>query len=141
MSASRQHWIVKQEPSAYSWTQFVADGQTAWTGVRNFQARNHLRAMRVGDLALFYHSVIGKEVVGIASVVRESYPDPTATEGSWICVDLQPQKALPHPVSLETLKAHPTLCKIGLIRQSRLSVIPVSPEEFDQIVALGTQGS
>lgn len=138
MPAPRHHWIVKQEPSAYSWTQFAADGQTAWTGVRNFQARKHLRSMEIGDLALFYHSVIGKEVVGIASVTRKAYPDPTATEGDWVCVDLKPKKALPNPVSLEILKAHPTLCNIGLIRQSRLSVIPISSEEFAEIVKLGS---
>ncbi len=138
MKTTCQHWMVKQEPTAYPWSQLVQDGRTAWTGVRNFQARNHLRSMRKGDLALYYHSVVGKEVVGIATVVAEAYPDPTATEGDWICVDMAPKQALDHPVSLATLKAHPTLCNIGLIRQSRLSVIPLSSEEFKQIVQLGT---
>ncbi len=138
MPTSPQHWIVKQEPTAYSWTQFVQDGKTAWTGVRNFQARNHLKAMRKGDLALFYHSVVGKEIVGIASVLNESYPDPTASEGDWVCVDLEPKKPLHTTVTLETLKAHPTLCNIALIRQSRLSVIPISAAEFAEIVQLGS---
>lgn len=130
-------WLVKQEPTAYSWSQFVADGKTAWTGVRNFQARNNLLAMKTGDQVLFYHSVVGKEIVGIASVSRTAYPDATATEGNWICVDLVPEKALPHPVSLDTLKQHPTLCNIPLIRQSRLSVMPLEPADFKAIVALG----
>ncbi len=138
MPKTPQYWIVKQEPTAYSWTQFVQDGQTAWTGVRNFQARNNLRAMRKGDAALFYHSVVGKEIVGIASVKNEAYPDPTATEGDWICVDLEPKTALAHSVTLETLKKHPTLSQISLIRQSRLSVIPVSKQEFEEIVRLGS---
>src|SRR6266511_689280 len=101
MSKPRQHWIVKQEPTAYSWEDLVKDGRTAWTGVRNFQARNHLRAMRKGDPVLFYHSVIGKNVVGIAKVDVEAYADPTATEGEWVCVDLVPVRALPWPVPLE----------------------------------------
>jgi predicted RNA-binding protein with PUA-like domain len=137
MSASPQRWLVKQEPSAYSWTDFVADGRTAWTGVRNFQARKNLQAMREGDRVLFYHSVLGKEIVGIARVVREAYPDPTDTEGTWICVDLAPEAALPSPVTLETLKAHPTLCGIPLIKQSRLSVMPLRQDDFDALVALG----
>jgi predicted RNA-binding protein with PUA-like domain len=137
METPRNHWIVKQEPTAYPWSQLVQDGSTAWTGVRNFQARNHLRSMKKGDLALYYHSVVGKEVVGIATVVAEAYPDPTATEGDWICVDIAPKQALAQPVSLATLKEHPTLCEIGLIRQSRLSVIPLSAAEFEQIVQLG----
>lgn len=138
MPTTPQYWIVKQEPTAYSWTQFVQDGQTAWTGVRNFQARNNLRAMRKGDGALFYHSVVGKEIVGIAAVKNEAYPDPTATEGDWICVDLEPKTALTHPVTLESLKKHPTLAQISLIRQSRLSVIPISKQEFEEIVRMGS---
>jgi predicted RNA-binding protein with PUA-like domain len=138
MSRHTHYWIVKQEPTAYAWAQFVSDGSTAWTGVRNFQARNHLRAMKKGDLVLFYHSVVGKEVVGVAKVIAEAYPDPTATDGDWSCVDLAPHKALQKSVPLETLKAHPTLCNIALIRQSRLSVIPITAAEFQQIVALGS---
>lgn len=137
MSASSQRWLVKQEPSAYSWTDFVSDGRTAWTGVRNFQARNNLHAMRQGDRVLFYHSVVGKEVVGVARVVREAYPDPTATAGDWVCVDLEPEVALPSAVTLETLKSHPTLREIALIKQSRLSVMPLSATDFDAITALG----
>lgn len=132
-----QYWIVKQEPTAYAWDQFVKDGSTAWTGVRNFQARNHLRSMRLGDRVLYYHSVVGKQIVGTAEVLREAYPDPTASEGEWVCVDLAPREALGHPVTLEALKAHPTLHAIGLIRQSRLSVIPISKEEFEEILRLG----
>jgi predicted RNA-binding protein with PUA-like domain len=94
--------------------------------------------MREGDLAFFYHSVTGKQIVGIAAVSRSAYPDPTATDGDWVCVDLKPQKTLPHPVSLETLKAHPTLQNIALIRQSRLSVIPITAEDFAEIIRLGS---
>lgn len=137
MQQEPRHWIVKTEPAAYCWAQLVQEGQTAWTGVRNFQARNNLRAMSIGDLALFYHSVTGKEIVGIARVKKEAYPDPTAAEGDWSCVDLVPEKALAHFVTLEALKKHPTLCQLSLIRQSRLSVIPISREEFDEILRLG----
>lgn len=129
--------MVKQEPTAYSWEQFVKDGRTAWTGVRNFQARISLRAMRVGDPVLFYHSVVGKEVVGIAKVVRSAYPDPTADEGDWVCVDLAPVRALKAPVTLDRIKAVPALKDIALLRQSRLSVMPLSASEFAAIVALG----
>ncbi len=134
------YWLVKQEPTAYAWETFVADGSTAWTGVRNFQARNNLKAMRKGDRVLYYHSVVGKEVVGIAQVITEAYPDPTATKGDWVCVDLKPLKALPHPVSLETIKAHPLLCETPLVRQSRLSVMPFDKEAFEALVALGKSG-
>lgn len=137
MSHTASHWLVKQEPAAYSWTQFAADGKTSWTGVRNFQARKNLRAMRKGDLVLFYHSVVGKEVVGIARVHKEAYPDPTATEGEWVCVDLTPEKPLSTPVTLEALKTHPTLCMIPLIKQSRLSVMPLEAVAFNEIVRLG----
>lgn len=126
--------MVKQEPTAYSWADFVRDGRTAWTGVRNFQARNNLKAMREGDQVFFYHSVVGKEIVGIAEVAREAYPDPTGPD--WVCVDLVPLKALKVPVSLEALKANPLLKELALIKQSRLSVMPVKPEEFKAIVAM-----
>lgn len=138
MKSHKNHWIVKQEPTAYSWAQFVSDGQTAWTGVRNFQARNYLKSMKVGDLALYYHSVVGKEIVGVATVVCEAYPDPTVTEGEWVCVDLRPLQSLTKPVPLATLKTHPTLKNIGLIRQSRLSVIPISREDFGEIIEIGS---
>lgn len=131
------YWLVKQEPTAYSWEQLVKDGGTAWTGVRNFQARNHLRAMKCGDEVLFYHSVTGKAVVGISKVVREAYPDPTAKDGDWSCVDLKPVRGLKAPVTLEVIKAEPALSEIGLLRQSRLSVMPLAGAEFAKIVKLG----
>jgi predicted RNA-binding protein with PUA-like domain len=128
--------MVKQEPSAYSWSDFVRDGKTAWTGVRNFQARNNLKAMRKGDQVLFYHSVSEKAVVGIAQVVREAYPDPTATEGDWVSVDLAPVQALENPVPLDAIKTDKALAKIALLRNSRLSVLPVSAAEFRAILQL-----
>lgn len=130
------HWLVKTEPTSYSWEQFVKDGGTAWTGVRNFAARLHLRAMRQGDSVLFYHSVIGKEVVGIAKVAAEAYPDPTAKEGDWACVDLVPVKALKRPVTLAAIKAEKSLANLALLRQSRLSVMPVTKTEFSSITQL-----
>ena len=133
----KQFWLVKQEPSAYSWTDFLRDGKTAWTGVRNFTARNNLRAMRKGDAVLFYHSVVGKEIVGVANVVREGYPDPTAKEGDWSAVDLAPEKALPKPVTLEEIKKNPKLKEMALLRLSRLSVQPVTKAQFDEIVRMG----
>lgn len=131
------YWLVKQEPEAYSWNDFLADKKTAWTGVRNFQARNHLRAMRKNDLVLFYHSVSEKSVVGVAKVSKEAYADPTATDGDWSCVDLVPVRTFPQPVSLATIKAAPDLAHIPLLRQSRLSVMPLSREEFAAIEKLG----
>jgi predicted RNA-binding protein with PUA-like domain len=128
--------MVKSEPTAYAWEDLVKDGRTAWTGVRNFQARINLRAMRKGDRVLFYHSVVGKEVVGIAEVAKEAYPDATATEGDWSCVDLVPVKALPQPVSLATIKTNAKLKDIKLLRQSRLSVMPVTAAEFAEIERL-----
>jgi predicted RNA-binding protein with PUA-like domain len=135
--SAKNHWLVKQEPSAYSWDDFVRDGKTAWTGVRNFQARNNLKAMRKGDRVLFYHSVVGKEIVGVAEVVREAYPDPTAKgEGDWVCVDLAPKRALSKPVTLPQIKAEPALANLPLLKQSRLSVVPVNKQEFDKILTL-----
>ena len=132
-----KHWMVKSEPAAYSWEQFTKDGRAAWTGVRNFQARNNLRAMKVGDLVLFYHSVTGKEIVGIANVAHEAYADPTADEPGWDCVDLVPAKPLKNPVTLETIKRTPALKGIALLKQSRLSVMPLTPAEFAAIKKLG----
>ena len=132
-----KHWLVKSEPASYSWEQFTKEGRAAWTGVRNFQARNNLRAMQVGDLVLFYHSVTGKEVVGIAKVAREAYPDPTADEPGWDCVDLMPAKALKKPVTLETIKRVPALKEIALLKQSRLSVMPLTTADYAAIVKLG----
>ena len=136
--AAQQYWMVKSEPAAYSWDQLVKDGRAAWTGVRNYQARINLRAMRTGDLVLFYHSVVGKEIVGIAKVAATAYRDPTATEGEWDCVDLVPFKPLKRPVTLAEIKAMPSLQDIKLLRQSRLSVLPLLPGEFKAIVALGS---
>jgi predicted RNA-binding protein with PUA-like domain len=132
----KNYWLVKQEPEAYSWAAFVKDGKTAWTGVRNFQARNHLRSMRKGDLVLYYHSVSEKQIVGIAKVQREAYPDPTATEGDWSCVDLAPVKALKKPVTLAAIKAEKLLKDMLLVRQSRLSVTPLSEQQFERILEL-----
>jgi predicted RNA-binding protein with PUA-like domain len=136
MPKATQHWLVKQEPTAYSWENFLRDKRTVWTGVRNFQARNNLAAMRPGDEVLFYHSVVGKAVVGHARVARTAYPDPTATEGDWICVDLEPVATLPHPVTLQRIKATPALADIALLRQSRLSVMPLTPAHFREILRL-----
>ena len=134
----KKYWLLKQEPSAYSWDDFVAEGRTNWTGVRNFTARNNLRAMRVGDEVLFYHSVTDKAVAGIARVVRAAYPDPTAKEGDWSAVDLAPVKPLRNPVGLEQIKAQPKLRNISLVRQSRLSVHALSPAQFRDIVRLAS---
>ena len=131
------HWLVKQEPDAYSWDQFVRDKGTSWTGVRNFQARNNLRAMKKGDEVFYYHSVTGKSVVGTARVVREAYGDPTAEDGDWSCVDLIPRQAFPTPVTLEEIKAEPALRDIALLRQSRLSVMPLTPAEAEVLCKLG----
>jgi predicted RNA-binding protein with PUA-like domain len=132
----KQFWLVKQEPSAYSWTDFVRDGKTAWTGVRNFTARNNLRAMRKDDAVFFYHSVTEKAVVGIAKVVREAYPDPTAKEGDWTAVDLAPEKALSKPVTLEGIKRNAKLKEMALLRLSRLSVQRLTKAQFDEIVRM-----
>lgn len=131
------HWLVKQEPDSYAWETFVRDKQTAWTGVRNFLARNHLRAMKKGDLVCYYHSVTGKCVVGVAKVKREAYPDPTADEGDWSSVDLVPARTLAHPVTLEQIKGDPVLKEMLLVRQSRLSVLPLTLTQFDRLMELG----
>jgi len=130
------YWLVKSEPGAYSWTQFVQDGRTAWTGVRNFAARNHLRAMAAGDAVLFYHSGDDKSVVGLARVTKPAYPDPTADEGGWAAVDLTPVKPLAGPITLAAIKADKTLREMKLVRQSRLSVMPVTEAQFDRLLEL-----
>jgi predicted RNA-binding protein with PUA-like domain len=130
----KKFWLVKQEPSAYSWADFVRDGKTAWTGVRNYTARNNLRAMTEGDAVLYYHSVTDKAVFGIARVIREAYADPTATDGDWSAVDLAPEKALPRPVTLDEIKRNPKLKEMALLRLSRLSVQPVANTAFQEIV-------
>jgi predicted RNA-binding protein with PUA-like domain len=132
----KNYWLVKQEPSAYSWANFVKDGKTAWTGVRNYTARNNLRAMRKGDEVFFYHSVTDKAVMGVATVLREAYLDPTATEGDWSAVDLAPEKALPRPVTLDEIKRNPKLKGIALLRLSRLSVQPLASGEFQEILQM-----
>ena len=132
----KNFWLVKQEPSDYSWSDFMADGETSWTGVRNFAARNNLRRMSKGDQVLFYHSGEDKAVVGIAKVTRTAYRDATAKEGDWSAVDLAPVKALPKPVTLAEIKAKPQLKTIALVRQSRLSVMPLAAKEFDFIVRM-----
>ena len=132
-----QHWLVKQEPEKYPWTQFVKDKGTYWDGVRNYQARNNLRAMKKGDLVMYYHSVSEKAVVGMAMVTREAYPDPTAKEGDWSVVDLKPVKAMAEPVTLERVKADAKLTEIALIKQSRLSVMPLRAREFRRVLQLG----
>jgi predicted RNA-binding protein with PUA-like domain len=130
------YWLVKQEPTAYSWDDFVKDGKTAWTGVRNFQARNNLRSMKAGDRVLFYHSVTDKAVIGEAEMVREAFTDPTATEGNWIAVELKPIKTLRRRVSLEEIKADRKLSQLALVRSPRLSVMPVTADEYRAILAL-----
>jgi len=134
----KQCWMVKSEPESYSWDQFVLDGTTDWTGVRNFAARLHLKAMETGDKVLFYASMGPKAVVGTATVSKTAFPDTTAEEPGWVAVQLKAVKALKRPVTLAEIKAEPGLAKMQLIRQSRLSVAPVTPEEFAQILAMGS---
>ena len=136
---SKNYWIVKQEPEAYSWDTFVKDRGTPWTGVRNFQARNNLRAMQKGDLVFFYHSVSDKQIVGLAKVAKEYYPDKTAEEGDWSAVDLVPVKPLLRPVSLEKMKADAQLKDLPLIKQSRLSVVPVTEMQAERILELAAK--
>jgi predicted RNA-binding protein with PUA-like domain len=129
-------WLVKSEPEAYAWSQLVRDGQTAWTGVRNFQARNNLRAMKKGDTVFYYHSVSEKRVVGLARIAGASYPDPTAEVGEWSCVDLEPVKPLNVPVPLAAIKADPVLKDMPLVKQSRLSVTPVTTRQAARLLRL-----
>jgi predicted RNA-binding protein with PUA-like domain len=130
------HWIIKSEPFKYSWEQFEKDGETFWDGVRNFQARNNLREMKVGDLCLYYHSNEGKEMVGVARVIKEHYPDPTTDDKNWVVVDVEPFEKLKNTVSLAAMKADARLSNLGLIKQSQLSVIKISKDEFDIILSL-----
>lgn len=134
---TRQYWLVKSEPDAFSWDQQVANKVEPWTGVRNHMAKNNLKAMKRGDLAFFYHSNIGKEIVGVVQVAKEAYPDPTADSGDWVCVDMQAVGPMPHPVTLAAIKADPKLADLALVRFSRLSVAPVSAEHWDYICGLG----
>ena len=136
MSQSPACWLVKQEPEKYPFSRLLVDKKTSWDGVRNFLARNNLRAMKKGDLVLFYHSVKDPAVVGICHVTREAYPDPTATDGDWSAVDLKPLKKLAKTVPLALIKASGKLSDMALIRQSRLSVMPVTNAEFTEILRL-----
>jgi len=135
-SMAKQFWLVKQEPESYSWSDFVKDGGTQWTGIRNYQARLNLRAMKAGDLVFFYHSVSEKQVVGVAKVSREHFPDPTATEGDWSAVELQPVKPLKTPVTLEQIKADKALADMVLVRNSRLSTQPVTEAQAKRLLEL-----
>ena len=132
-----RHWLAKSEPFKYSWDDFVKDGSTYWDGVRNAQARNNLAAMKKGDLVLYYHSNEGKEVVGVAKVRREAYPDPTTDDERWVVVDLAPVKPLKQPVTLAEIKADAALAEIALVKQSRLSVMPIQKRAFDRILKKG----
>lgn len=130
-------WLVKSEPEAFSWAQQVHNNVEPWTGVRNYQARNNLAAMKIGDLAFFYHSVSEKRIVGVVEVVREAYPDPTAEDPRWVCVDVKAMGAFGRPVSLAEIKADPALADMALLKQSRLSVAPVTEEEFRHLTQIG----
>ncbi len=132
------HWIIKSEPHTYSMDHLTQDKTTAWTGVRNYQARNNLRQMKVGDLCLYYHSGDEKQIVGIAEVIKPAYQDPTTPDPNWVCVDIKAHKKLKSPITLATLKAHPTLSKMLLIRHTRLSVIPISPDDYQAIISLSS---
>jgi predicted RNA-binding protein with PUA-like domain len=137
MSRMVNFWLVKSEPDAFSWDQQVANQVEPWTGVRNHMAKNNLKSMRKGDRAFFYHSNIGKEIVGIVEVAREAYPDPSAEEGDWVCVDMAAVKPVPRPISLAEIKADPRLSDLALVRLSRLSVAPVSAEHWRILCELG----
>ena len=131
------YWLVKSEPGKYSWQQLLRESRTCWDGVRNYQARNNLRAMKKGDTVLFYHSNEGLEVVGVAQVVKEAYPDPTTDDPRWVAVDIEPVETLAAPVSLRDMKRDKRLQNLALIKQSQLSVVPLTKEEFEVIVAKG----
>jgi predicted RNA-binding protein with PUA-like domain len=130
-------WLVKQEPSKYSWDQFLLDKETFWDGVRNYQARNNLKKMKKDDLVFFYHSIIGKEIMGVAKISKEFYPDPTINDDRWVVVNLKPLKSLLTTVTLEDIKNNPKLINMSLIKQSRLSVMPLTKNEFMIILRMG----
>ncbi|MCC5789019.1 MAG: EVE domain-containing protein [Opitutales bacterium] len=133
----KNYWLVKQEPETFSWEDFVKKGETLWDGVRNYQARNNLRKMKKGNHVLFYHSVGPREVVGIAEVTEEAFPEPGDDSGKWSVVRLEPRESFPEPVTLATIKAEPSLADIALIKQSRLSVMPLTASEFKKICRMG----
>jgi predicted RNA-binding protein with PUA-like domain len=134
------YWLVKSEPSVYSWDQFVKDGQTFWNGVRNYAARNHMRSMKKGDEVFYYHSNEGLEIVGIAKVIKEAYQDPTTDEEAWVAVDLKPVKKLKHPVTMKQIKGDKRLKDMALLRIGRLSVQPVTEEEWKVVMELANGG-
>jgi predicted RNA-binding protein with PUA-like domain len=136
MKESGNYWLVKQEPETYSWEDLKRDGRTAWTGVRNYQARNNLREMKAGDLVLFYHSGKAKAVVGIAQVAKGPYAEITPDKGEWTAIDIKPVKALPRPVTLAAIRANARLGEVPLIRHTRLSVMPLKKKEFEAIVEM-----
>ena len=131
-----KYWLVKSEPYKYSWQDFLKDKWTYWDGVRNYQARNNLKEMKCNDLVLFYHSNEGKEIVGVSEVIKEYYQDPTTDDDRWVVVDLKPVKTLENPVTLQTIKSDSKLSEIALIKQSRLSVMPIRKKEYNRILAL-----
>lgn len=132
-----KYWLMKSEPFKYAWDELVNDGRTHWDGVRNYEARNHMQAMKKGDLVLYYHSNEGKEIVGIAKIVKESYPDPTTDDERWVVVDVAPVVALKQPVTLADVKAEPRLAEMQLVTRGRLSVTPVTPAEFKRVLKMG----
>ena len=136
-SQSKSHWLIKSEPAKYAWERFAEDGTAQWDGVRNYEARNNLAAMKKGDLVLYYHSTEGKEIVGIASVTREAYPDPTTDDERWVAVDVAPVVKLMKPVGLQDVKADELLREMALGRRGRISVVPVTPAEFRRVLKLG----
>jgi predicted RNA-binding protein with PUA-like domain len=131
------YWLIKSEPYKYPYSQLEQDRRTSWEGVRNHEARNHLRGMKRGDFALYYHSNEGKEIVGVARVAREAYPDPTASDGDWSAVDVEPFAPLKAPVTLAAVKASARLKEMLLVRRSRISVVPVTPAEFKEVLKMG----
>ena len=133
------YWLVKSEPFKYSWDDFVKQGTGIWDGVRNYQARNNLIAMKIGDLVFFYHSNEGKEIVGLAKITKEHYPDPTIDDPRWVVVELEAVSKFDKTITLATMKAHPLLAEMALVKHSRLSVTPVKPIEFDTIINLANE--
>ncbi|QEO16488.1 EVE domain-containing protein [Acetobacter vaccinii] len=131
------YWLVKSEPDAFSWAEQVANGVEPWTGVRNHQAKKNLAAMKVGDRAFFYHSNVQRAIVGVVDIVRDAYPDPTAESGNWVCVDVRAVGPMPYPVTLARIKEEPALAELALVRQSRLSVCPVSDEHWARLCDMG----
>jgi predicted RNA-binding protein with PUA-like domain len=134
---ARSFWLMKSEPNKYSWDQLVEDGSTYWDGVRNYEARNNLQAMKVGDLALYYHSNVGKEVVGVARISKESYPDPTTDDERWVVVEIEPVAPLAQPVTLADIRVEPALAEINLVKRGRISVVPIASPEFQKILRMG----